>query len=491
MTFMVKKSKITIVLLLMCIPLVIAAAGIKPVAAYGAIIQYSPDGQGYIQDISAGSGKYLMHLQGSPYAMGYQQGWLGGESVERLTEINWRKAIVLGMLAADNDMLTIIMTDIMDLDRLTDVVGSVVSSADLQAVCAESGDDLDTLLDKMFTLCGILVDVNQQYVPSEYITEMQGVADGATDAGYDVTYEEVLLLNCGMDAMLALGYPVVEPLLIWMNLFEYLSCSGFVAKGSATVSGHTIMGRHYQFTDFVTHEEMMMMEFVPSSGNRFMSTSCPGFIGVTSAMNVQGLGIGNDMVPAGDCDPAQLGMGTLLTCRYVMQYKNQLTDAINFIKNSVRGCSWIYGIGDGKNGETGGCALETSDTYCYTRSMSYTFKWYEIFHTDQIEKKSDLVTYTNHYIYYQMNSKADSTIINDSDWRYETLTNLALAAYGTLSIETGSTLINYLRPGGPTDYYGSDTSQSVKCAVTCWDLTTLQAKALYGHYDDVWVSTSL
>jgi len=57
--------------------------------------------------------------------------------------------------------------------------------------------------------------------------------------------------------------------------------------------------------------------------------------------------------------------------------------------------------------------------------------------------------------------------------------------------ETGSTLINYLRTGGPTDYYGSDTSQSVKCAITCWDLTALQAKALYGHYSDVWVYTSL
>ncbi len=475
----------------MCIPLAFTAVGIKPVTAYGAIIQYSPDGLGYIQETSSGSGKYLMHLQGSPYAMGYQQGYLGAESVYRLTRQDWYRTVVLGMLDTDNSTLLTIMQDIMDHDRLDTVVGSVISAAQIDAVCTSSSDDIEAILQKMFTLCNLLVAVNQQYVPAEYVTEMQGVADGATAAGYAVTFAEVRMLNMAMDALLSLSYPVVEPLLFWMNIFGYLSCSGFVVKGAGAASGHTIMGRHWQFTDYVTHEEMMLMEFVPSSGYKFMSTSCPGFVGVTSAMNNQGIGIGNDMVPAGDCDPANFGMGTLLTCRYVAQYKAQLTDAINYIKNSVRGCSWIYGIGDGKNGETGGCALETSHSYCYTRSMSYTFKWYEIFHTDQIESKNELVCYTNHYIYYQMNSKADSTAITDSTDRYHWMTDLAVVQYGTISLATGATLINYLRPGGTTTYYGTDTTHSVKCAITCWDLTTLQGTALFGHYNEAWVSFSL
>jgi hypothetical protein len=480
-----RKSMSAVVMLLVCIPLIISAVQVK---AYGPIIRYSKDGLGYIQEIIPG--KYLMHLQGSPYAMGYQQGYLDGYSVDRLASLDWFRNVVLGMLSADEATLTDIMMDVMDYNRLVDVVGSVVSTANLNTVKSVSGDNLETLLQKMFVLCGWLVAVNEVYVPAEYIQEMHGVADGATAAGYGVTYEEVRLLNMGMDSMLALAYPVVEPLLFWMNLFEYLSCSGFVAKGAGTVSGHTIMGRHWQFTDYVTHEEMMMMEYVPTSGYRFMSTSCPGFVGVTSGMNNQGIGIGNDMVPAGDCDPAITGMGTLLLCRYVMQYKGQLTDAINFIKSAVRGCSWIYGIGDGKNGEVGGCALETSDSYCYTRSMSYTHPWYAIFYTDQIEKKSELVTYCNHYIYYQMNTKADSTVINDSKWRYQTLTNLALGIYGAINIETGATLIDYLHPPN-YGYYGTDPTREVGCAITCWDLTTLQAKALYGHYNDAWVYTSL
>ena len=346
------KEKLVIIILILAIsPFLI----IPNVMASAPIIAYSPDGQGYIQEI--GPNKYLMHLEGNSYEMGYQQGYLGPTSVSRLASQEWFEAVVMNLLDAPEWILTFIMSDVMDYNRLVSEVGSVVDSGTLAQLAAQSGDSLETLLNKMFNLCRLTVEHNTQYVPQEYLDEIQGVADGCTAAGYPVSYEDVLLLNMGMDAMLALTYPVVEPYLFWLDLFSFLSCSGFVVKGQGTVGGHTIMGRHWQFTSYVLHEEMMFMEFVPDSGYSFLSTSCPGFVGITSAMNDQGLGIGNDMVPAQDCDPANFGMGTLLTCRYIMQYKNQLSTAIDHIKNSVRGVSWIYGIGDGRSGETGGVAL--------------------------------------------------------------------------------------------------------------------------------------
>ncbi len=451
------------------------------------IIAYSPDEKGYIEEI--GPNKYLMHLEGTPYEMGYQQGYLGPTSVSRLATEEWFKAVVMNLLEAPEWILQFIMSDVMDYNRLLNVVGSVVDSGTLSQLAAQSGDSLDTLLDKMLDLCRLTVAYNTRYVPQQFLDEIQGVADGCTDAGYTVTYEDVLLLNMGMDAMLALTYPVVEPYLFWLDLFSFLSCSGFVAQGSATVGGHTIMGRHWQFTSYILHEEMMFMEFVPDSGNSFLSTSTPGFVGVTSAMNDQGLGIGNDMVPAQDCDPANFGMGTLLTCRYIMQYTNQLTAAINHIKYSTRGASWIYGIGDGRNGETGGVALETSENYCSIRSMSYEHPWWAIFSYNQIEHKSDLVTYTNHYIYRRMNDWADATAIADSRDRYSWLTNEALDVYGTINLEVGAELIDYLHP--PNYNYYDDPNGPVGAALTCWDLTTLEAKALFGFYSDSWVYANL
>jgi hypothetical protein len=483
---MQKKTKITVILSLVMV------MGLTPLAfinfgsaAPGDII--ATCGDGYIKDL--GNGKELMHLEGSPFEMGYQQGYLDPISVSQLASQDWFETVIMNLLDAPEWILSIILGDIMDYGRLQDEVGSVIDDATLQQLAASSGDSIEVMLEKMMDLCTLLAWENLQYTPYEYYEEMVGLYYGVYDAGYYVPFDDILLLNMGMDAMLALAYPVVEPWLFWMDLFAFLSCSGFVAEDDATVGGHTIMGRHWQFTSYVLYEEMMFMEFVPDSGNSFLSTSAPGFIGVTSAMNNQGLGIGNDMVPAQDYNPARYGIGTLLTTRYVMQYTSQLSEAISFIQNSIRGVSWIYGIGDGRNGETGGVALETSEHYCSIRSMSYEHPWWAIFSHDQIEHKNDLVTYTNHYIYRRMNDWADSTAIDDSKDRYSWLTNEALNVYGSIDLEVGADLIDYLHPPA-YDYY-SDPSGPVGAAVTAWDLTTLQAKALWGHYDDPWVYASL
>ncbi|MBN2156641.1 MAG: hypothetical protein JW776_11425 [Candidatus Lokiarchaeota archaeon] len=485
---MKKNTRLTIlsIFLTLMIGIVPFVFLIKPAGANNDRL-YSPDGKGYIEEIPEYPGKYRMHLEGTPYQMGEQQGYLGARSVSRLASEDWFKNIVTGLLDAPDFILDIILGDILDYNRLVNVVGSVVDYSILQAVKYVSGDSIDTMLDKLLVLCRALVAHNMIYVPEEFLTECQGVADGANTAGYDdVTYEDVLLLNMGMDALLALAYPVVEPWLFWMDLFSFLSCSGYVVKGYGTVGGHTIMGRHWQFSSYVLFEELMMIEYNPISGNRFISTSAPGFVGLTSAMNDQGIGIGQDMVPAQDCDPANYGMGTLFTARYVAQHCDQYSEAINFITSSVHGCSWIYGIGDGRNGETGGCALEISDNYYRVRDMRYTRPWWAIFSYDTIEKKNDLVTWTNHYIYVRMNDLADSTAIDDSKNRYSWLTNLALNMYGTIDLHSGATLIDYLHPPN-YNYYTGGPDMPVGACLTAWDLTTLQAKALFGLYSDQWV----
>jgi hypothetical protein len=444
-------------------------------------------GAGFIQEISPG--KYKMHLQGSPYEMGFQQGYLGGDSASRLASEGWFKNIVTGLLGASDTILLWVLEDILDYNRLKNVVGSVVDEPTLQAVKFTSGDTVDSCLDKLLALCRVLVAHNSQYAPLELLQECQGVADGSTAKGYTISYDDVLLLNMGMDALLALAYPVVEPLLFWLDLFSFLSCSGYVAKGGATSNGHTIMGRHWQFSSYVLYEEMMMIEYYPNNGYKFISTSAPGFVGLTSAMNERGVGIGQDMVPAQDCDPANYGMGTLFTARNVAQHAAGYDEAINMITSNLHGCSWIYGIGDGLYGTTGGCALETSANNYRVRDMRYTRPWWAIFSFDTIEKKSDLVTWTNHYIYVRMNDIADSYAVDDSKDRYGWLTNEALDMYGTINIDTGATLMDYLHP--PNYGYYSDPAGPVGACITAWDLTTLQAKALFGHYNDDWVTVSL
>ena len=489
---MKKNTRIVIFSIFISILIGIVPLGVfvKPTGAAVVSRTYAPDGKGYIEPLPEGSSKFKMHLEGAHYDMGYQMGYLDGYSVQRLASEGWFKNIVTGLLDAPDDILLSVLGDILDYNRLVSVVGSVVPDSTLQAVKAQSGDTIDSRLNKLLMLCRVLVAYNAQYVPAELIRECEGVAAGATAAGFPVTYDDVLLLNMGMDALLALAYPVVEPLLFWLDLFSFLSCSGYVVKGAGTVNSHTIMGRHWQFSSYVLYEEMMIIEYYPSLGFKFISTSAPGFVGVTSAMNNQGIGIGQDMVPAQDCDPARYGMGTLFTARMVAQYSGQYSAAITYITSSLHGCSWIYGIGDGKNGETGGCALEISDNYYRVRNMAYTRPWWAIFSPNPIEKKSDLVTWTNHYIHYNMPSLADSYAIDDSTDRYSWLTNEVLAKYGTIDLVSGATLIDYLHPP-KYNYYTGGPDTPVGACITAWDLTTLQTTALFGLYSDPWVTVTL
>ncbi|TXT56263.1 MAG: hypothetical protein BAJALOKI2v1_600013 [Promethearchaeota archaeon] len=476
----------TILTLLLMFPIVISGF-VLPARAQ--IVQYSPDGRGYLQDL--GNGKYLLHVEGSPYEMGYQAGYLDPDSVSRLGSKDWFINVISGMLDAPDWVMDSVFRDVLDYNRLQDVVGSVLSDTKIAQYSAASGDTIDDMIDKLVGLCTelVYVQISLGYVPQEFLTEIQGVYDGCLDAGGSVLLEDLYLLNIGMDAMLALAYPVVCGWLFWMDLFNLHSCAGFVATDDATTNGQTIMGRHWQFTEYITHEEMLIMEFEPDNGYKILSTNCAGFVGLTSAMNDQGLGIGMDMSPAEDCDPAHYGMGTLLTARYAMQYCSQFMETLEFIAYGVHGCSWIYGVGDGRNGETGGCALEVSDTYVRARHMSYEHPWWAWFSRDQIEHKNDLVTYTNHYIHVRMNDLSDAHSTDESKLRYEWLTNDALYYYGSIDLETGATIIDYLHPPRFADEgYYSDPSGPVGASVTCWDLTNLQGKALFGFYDDSWVN---
>ena len=87
-----------------------------------------------------------------------------------------------------------------------------------------------------------------------------------------------------------------------------------------------------------------------------------------------------------------------------------------------------------------------------------------------------------------MNDLADAYGVADSEDRYKWLTNEALDMYGTLNLNTGAILMDYLHPP-KYDYY--PIGSNVGAAITCWDLTSLQAKALFGNYDDDWVVVSL
>ena len=447
-------------------------------------IEYSPDGKGYLEEI--GPDKYLLHVEGSPYEMGYQHGYLAAEGTSRMASEEFFLKVVLGFLGLDGDGL---LSALIDVEDVKNALGWLIDPEVIEQIFNDVDQSITELLLQVVLL---ICQNNVNHVPQEFLEEMQGVADGATDAGYETLFENVLILNMAFDAILSIVYPIITPLLPILEALGIHMCNAFVANGRATTDGRTIMGRDFMFNGAVFHEYALLIEQEPDNGNKFVSTTAPGFVGATAAMNEKGIGIGIDMVPAVDCKPGDFGMGGLLTVRNVIQNADELSEAVNIIKNSKRGVSWIYPIGDGIGFQKGGVAVEVSAHHCYTRYSNYKKPWYLFWlpSEPQIEKKNDLVVITNHFIRPEIHNLALSVAVEDSKWRYETLVDLCLDAYGDIDTAKGKELIDFLHPPN-YDYYGNDVTQRVDASITCWDLTNLEVNALYGHYDDPWAHYEL
>lgn len=448
-------------------------------------ISYSPDGRGYLKSI--GNGKNLLHVEGSAYQMGYQHGYLLAEGVAEMASYETFKQIILGFVGLDLDEARDLLEDYITKGIVKDLLGWLISSSTVDWLF----NTLDDILDILIEIIKIIISFNDGYVPSEYITEMQGIADGATDAGHPVDWEQILLLNMGFDAILSFVYPVVTPIIALLELFGFTMCDGFVARDDATTDGRTLMGRNFMFNPVGFKDLGLLIEQDPNSGYKFVSVAAPAFVGVVAAMNEKGIGVGIDMVPAIDCTPGSFGMGVLLTAREIAQYANEWTTARNIVKYSKRGVSWLYLIGDGRSYKKGGVVLEVSAHYFYERRIDYKKPWYvpNLWYS-QIEKKNDLLVLSNHYIRPEMNFLSGSYGIQDSRWRYETLTALLLNAYGNIDVSKGRDFVDYLHPPN-YGYYGSDTSQPVGASRTLFDLTNLKLWSLYGYYDDAWAYYAL
>ncbi len=98
--------------------------------------------------------------------------------------------------------------------------------------------------------------------------------------GYFPTYQRLVYLNSLYD--IALGF----------EHSPMMGCTSFVATGPATVDGHTILARNFDFEAGSTFDEGKVVFFVHEEGKiPFASVAWPGLVGVLSGMNAEGLSI--------------------------------------------------------------------------------------------------------------------------------------------------------------------------------------------------------
>ncbi len=450
-------------------------------------------------------GKKCLVLQGSSYNMGYEMGQLLPEGTSRMTK----------------DYTAEVMREFTGIEKGTPLY--------------------DLLLGMVLNLCtGALEE--KDAIPQYLRDEMQGIADGASQAGRKVAFADVLILNEGFDALFAMLFSGQLPHSDKAN-HDLFGCNGFVVSGQATAGGKVYHGRDFMFaTGGIFQDEALMAVYLPDEGFPFVTVTAPGFVGQTTGLNSRGLSMGVDVVYGG-ATRGTPGMGCLLVLRDIVQHCGNLEDAVARMKAQNRGVSWLYVLADDEwsAAYTHGIVVEEGmscdesgkeftgpdilpiweqlvlkpdidnldDTLPERGVMMRTQDWVypkafknDARFPDQIEEWDDVVAATNNYIIPRMVFTTFSPWISrlqDVYWshsqtleRYADLLDHIAQKYGSIDFASARDLIDFMNPNR-MDWQRYQVNGPVEGHHDIFDNRELVTEALYGYYhpDEPWVRIDL
>lgn len=169
---------------------------------------------------------------------------------------------------------------------------------------------------------------NQHYIKEytpEWIAFMRGMANGAVSKGYDITYTDILLMNCTLPKPETSQYPEGAD----KDTLPPKKCSVCSAWGSATKTGQLIG------VDTLDSSEVpygVVIIAFPDKGNSYICAADAGEIGDHFLMNNQGLFIGNS---GGGSSPRDIDYdyGLCWSCSlpYLARFANSAEEAKDMV----------------------------------------------------------------------------------------------------------------------------------------------------------------
>jgi hypothetical protein len=273
-------------------------------------------GEGWIEK---GADVRILHLEGSPYEIGYQHGVLLREEIR-----NRIRDRLLGSLMEQDHVSHLLML--------------------------RHGRRVDARLS------------------SEYRAELAGIADGA-----GVAYSQVLLLNTYGD-LIAQQWPdrTLQDLALSLSppfapffgpsdaprstdSHVQSDSSGTAAdsrvRGAFAVFGAvTRDGNLLQAVDFespaLRPEELIIMVYRPEEGNSFVAVGTPGAVGVTVGLNEEQVSV--TVLPSPSQDVSIEGVPLPFVMRDVLQYARDIPAALRILASADRTTGHNVLVGDGK-----------------------------------------------------------------------------------------------------------------------------------------------
>ncbi len=241
-------------------------------------------GAGWLDQVD---GYRVLHVAGSPYEMGYQQGVLLRDEVHALVRY---------------------LFDVKAIEFNEDLVFEPIAGIKIRG-------DARKIID-------LITRIQKKHVPERFYDEMRGLADGA-------------------------GLPLEE--IVHANFIpELFHCSGFALTGKATSDGILYHGRVLDYgTDWRLQEHAVLVVARPDGGIPFVNVTYAGFVGSVTGMNARQVAIGE---MGGDGAGLWDGTPMAFLVRMVLEEADDLDEAIAVFRDRKRTCEYFFVISDGKSG---------------------------------------------------------------------------------------------------------------------------------------------
>jgi Phospholipase B len=212
----------------------------------------------------------------------------------------------------------------------------------------------------------------------EYLTEMKGIADGASAAGAKIDGRPVDLLdivtvNSAVDISQLQSALRVTPHALTGQSFlspademrvpdERHKCSALVATGPATKSGRVVFGQLFMWSGYTGVHFNVICDVVPSKGHRLVYQTFPGGIhsGTDFYVNSAGIVIGETTVAQTPFERSGTPQSNRI--RHAAQYAGSIDDVARILTEKNNGLytnDWL--IADVKTDETAILLLGTKE----------------------------------------------------------------------------------------------------------------------------------
>jgi hypothetical protein len=311
------------------------------------------------------AGWVVLHVEGEPYARGYQQGRLLSKEI----------AAYIRMLATDR---------------------SVKAPAD-------GWKSARQLANALFL----------RKIDREYLEEMKGIAEGATDAGAsyddrDIDLVDILTINAWMeieslDTALEATPTGLEgknfprpglPKAPAPKALKKDHCSAFIATGPATSDGKIVFG-HITMSGLTSGPFVnVWLDVQPKNGHRFVMQGFPGAVWSSQDyyINDAGILLCETTIDQTPLDPA--GLSLVSRCRRAIQYGDSIAAVVKILTEKINGLysnEWL--IGDLKTNEIAMFELGTRAVKLWRSTKDQWFEGTKGFYWGNNNAKDTAVRY--------------------------------------------------------------------------------------------------